>query len=234
MAGPLNVVDSGTNDTIDGINSPMTVTASAGSTGLLVFGATVGGLDFLGGNSSATVFTGAGTNTIAGGTGGLLLSSGGNDAVSGAAPGGATLFGTSNSSVTYTGAGNLLYAAGAGNETLNAAGSTGNNYFVASSIVGANDSITAGSGSDTMIAGAGSDTFSGGPGADTFAFFSQFTAGSHDFITGLTPGDNVALGGYGSAATSTSTSNGSTTITLADNTQITFVNVTNPANVHFG
>jgi hypothetical protein len=86
-----------------------------------------------------------------------------------------------------------------------------------------------------MIAGAGSDTFSGGPGGvDTFAFFSQVTAGSHDFITGLTPDDNVALGGYGPNATSTSTSDGSTTITLRDNTQITFVNVINPTNVHFG
>jgi hypothetical protein len=232
--GMLNVVDSGTNDTIVGINSPMTVTAGTGSSGLLVFGGP-GGLDFVGGDSSATVFSAAGSNTVAGGTGGLLFSAGGNDAVSGAPPGGATLFGTSASSVTYTGAGNLLYAAGAGNETLNAAGSTGANYFVASSIAGTNDSIVGGSGADTMIAGAGSDTFSGGPGGvDTFAFFSQVTAGSHDFITGLTPDDNVALGGYGPNATSTSTSDGSTTITLRDNTQITFVNVINPTNVHFG
>jgi Ca2+-binding RTX toxin-like protein len=116
---------------------------------------------------------------------------------------------------------------------LNAAGSTGNNYFIASSVVGGNDSIAAGSGADTVIAGAGSDTFTAGPGADTFAFFSKFTAGSQDFITGLTASDVVDLSGFGSAATSTTTANGSTTITLSDNTQITFVNVTNPTNIHY-
>ena len=230
--GSLNVADSGANDTIVGENSPMTVTASAASNGLLVFGG-AGGLDFVGGNNSATVFSGAGSNTIAGGSGGLVLNSQGNDAVSGAAPGGTTLFGSSGNSVTYSGGGNLLYAAGTGNETLNAAGSTGNNYFIASSIAGGNDSIAAGSGADTLIAGAGSDTFTAGPGADTFAYFSQFTAGSHEFITGLTANDVVDLSGYGAAATSTTTTNGSTTITLGDNTQITFVNVTNPTNLHY-
>ena len=98
---------------------------------------------------------------------------------------------------------------------------------------GTHDRITAGSGADTLIAGAGSDTLSGGPGADTFAFFSQFTAGAHEYVTHLTASDAVDLFGYGHAPKSTSTAHGSTTITLSDNTKITFVDVTHPNNIRF-
>jgi hypothetical protein len=228
----LVVTDSGAFDTVIGGHSHTTVTASAQSVGLSVVGGR-GGLDFIGGPNSATVVTGSGKNSIAGGTGGLVVTSHANDTVSGAAPGGVTLFGSAHHSVTYTGGGNLFYNAGAGNETLNAVGSTGNNVLFASRTKGTHDRIAAGSGADTLIAGAGSDTLRSGPGADTFAFFSQFTAGAHEYVTHLTASDAVDLFGYGQAPKSTSTAHGSTTITLSDNTKITFVNVTNPSNIHY-
>src|SRR6202034_3725056 len=89
----LVVTDSGAFDTVIGGRSLTTVTASAHSVGLSVVGGR-GGLDFVGGPNLATVVTGSGENSIAGGTGGLVVTSHANDTVSGAAPGGVTLFGS--------------------------------------------------------------------------------------------------------------------------------------------
>ena len=103
-------------------------------------------------------------------------------------------------------------------------------------VAGANDSIVGGSGSNSFNAGAGSDTFTGGgSGGDTFWFLASNTDGSHDYIVNFASNDVVNLFGYNEAASTTSVVNGSTTLTLSDDTQITFVNVTNITNnIHYG
>ncbi|MGD0102874.1 MAG: hypothetical protein ABSC06_02415 [Rhodopila sp.] len=231
-AGSLSVLDMGSADSITGVSSPTTVTAGAGSTGLYVFGG-AGNLTFVGGDSAATVVSGTGMNSIVGGTGGLLLGAYGNNSVTGQAPNGATIFGTDGSNVNYSGAGNLIYAAVSGNETLNAAGSTGTDALFA--VGPSNASIAGGGGTNLYDAGAGADTFTGGTGSNTYFFLAANTAGSHDFVTNLSASDAVGLIGYDPAVSTVTVANGSATLTLSDNTEITFVNVTNITNnIHYG
>jgi hypothetical protein len=232
--GALNVLDQGTNDTISGLTSAATVTGGTGSSGLLAFGGNAG-LDFVGGAAAATVMTAAATNTVAVGSGGLLVASGGDDTVTGSAgSGAATLFGSSGNVLTYTSPGTVLYAAGAGNETLNASGSTGNGTYFASPTSGSNDVIFGGSGTNIFVAGAGSNIFIAGSGTNVFDFLASNTAGNADFISNLTAADTVNLIGYNPAQTKVSTSGGSTTLTLSDKTQISFIDVASlPASIHY-
>ncbi len=158
-----------------------------------------------------------------------------NSTISGQAPGGATVFGTAGHDVTYLGGGTLLFGAGAGNETLNAAQSTGTNDVFA--VGSASVSVVGGAGTNLYDAGSGSDTFTGGSGSNTYFFLAVNTAGvgAHDYITNLSNADAVGLIGYNSAKSSISIANGSTTLTLSDKTEITFLNVTNLSNnIHYG
>jgi len=232
--GTLSVTDAGSNDSISALGSATTVTASPASNNLFVFGGSAA-LTFFGSSSAATILGGSSTNSIVGGTGGVLFGSEGNDTVVGTAPGGATIFGTANHEVTYLGNGPLLYAAGAGNETLNAAGSTGPNDLFA--VGSGNASIIGGAATNLFDAGAGSDTFTGGAGSNTYFFLAENTggAGNHDFVTNLSSTDAVGLIDYNPAASSIAVANGSSTLTLSDKTQITFVNVTDITNnIHYG
>jgi hypothetical protein len=227
----LNVLDMGTNDTVSGLSSPTTVTAGAGSTGLWAFGGS-GGITFLGGEAAATVVSGSGINSIVGGTGGIVVASNGDDTVSGLSPGGATLFGAADHSVLYTGTGNLEYAAGLGNETLDAGASTGNNLLFANTISSANDQIMSGTGNDTFVAGGGADTLTGGGGENTYFFLSKYTTGQENFITDAGGSDFVSLIGYDSTQSSVQTVGSNTTLTLSDNTRITFLNLTSLSSTH--
>jgi Ca2+-binding RTX toxin-like protein len=90
----------------------------------------------------------------------------------------------------------------------------------------------AGSANDTIVAGTGSETITGGAGSDLMSFVKSIVSvtSPSDSITNFTSSDAVALYGYGSsaaaAALSAATSaGGNTTITLSDNTKITFVGV---------
>jgi Ca2+-binding RTX toxin-like protein len=90
----------------------------------------------------------------------------------------------------------------------------------------------AGSANDTIIAGAGQETIVGGAGSDLMAFVKTVITGTHpsDSISNFTASDSVYLYGYGASAagaatTGAVTSGGNTTITLSDNTKITFVGV---------
>ena len=126
---------------------------------------------------------------------------------------GTTLFGGGDgSAITYSGhVGAGYYVAGSGNETLNASASTTN---------------------DTIIAGSGSAAFTGGSGLDTFIFYHSLTSlvgGGVELIANFSPADRVDLVGYGvnSATTALRTAvsdNAGTTISLSDNTKITFLN----------
>jgi len=229
----LNVTDNGSNDTISAVNSDATVTQGPLSSNLLVFGGS-GGLTFVGqGSGSATVIGGSGGITsVTGGAGRLLFFSGSTDATVDGGSGGSTLFGASGQVLTYTNTqgGNAVYQALGGNESINASGSGGNDTFWASTT--GNDSILGGSGNDTLFAGTGSDTLGASPGGnDQFWFLKQFTTGQNDVITGFTSNYTINLSGYNPSYTESylinnaTTSSGNTTITLSDNTKVTFLGV---------
>jgi Ca2+-binding RTX toxin-like protein len=213
VSGGLNVLINGNNDTVIPGNSPATITGGSASNNLLVFGG-AGSLDFTNGGGSATVFGGSGPVQAAGGDGALVFigGTGGNTVTGG--QGGTTLFGAASSNITYNGnAQGAVLVARDGNETLNGAGSSTN---------------------DTVFAGPGSATITGGSGSDSFLFFQQLTApsgGAHIVITDFSSQDVVDLSGYGGNAAGLAigaavVSSGGTTLTLSDNTQISFLGVT--------
>lgn len=87
--------------------------------------------------------------------------------------------------------------------------------------------IDAGSG-DTISTGNSPATISGG--ANIFSFVSTLTHGNADVIADVTASDVVYLTRYGSGDTATALGaavsfGGSTTITLSDNTRITFLGI---------
>ncbi|CAM2978577.1 hypothetical protein AA15237_0639 [Komagataeibacter xylinus NBRC 15237] len=92
----------------------------------------------------------------------------------------------------------------------------------------------AGSGNDTLVGGTGNDTLVGGSGATEFEFIKGKDGGTdiiQDF--GKSAGNAVLLSGYGATPASIQSmldqatiSGGNTTISLDDQTQITFVGVT--------
>jgi hypothetical protein len=90
----------------------------------------------------------------------------------------------------------------------------------------------AGTGNDTFVAAKGGAAMVAGPGQDLF-IFSNGAAGSANTILNFTQGqDHVAMFGYGTNAVADALANqtvafGSSTITLADSTTITFEGVTN-------
>jgi Ca2+-binding RTX toxin-like protein len=89
-----------------------------------------------------------------------------------------------------------------------------------------------GSGADTMIGGSGGDTMTGGGGANVFAFFASATDGAQVFITDFNASDSVDLGGYDPAQSAISIQDAATvssagvTLTLSDQTTITFAGLT--------
>jgi Ca2+-binding RTX toxin-like protein len=202
-----------------------TVAAGAGSA--TIFGAN-SGVYFL--QSSKTVFVDeGGSNTIVGGTGSTTIFGGaGQNLIFG--DGGPIQFvgsaGTAGTNVTFFGSANSgggSFAAYAGNETLNAGGSQSSNLFSAGT---GSDRMIGGSGSDTMFAGTGSATMTGGAGGDFFTFI-KGAAGGSDVITDFNSNDSLILVGYSAASVSAAigTAGSGSTLTLSDNTKITFQNV---------
>lgn len=224
---------SGTGDTVAaGGASLANITSAHDAT---VFAGT-GTLNFVGGDGASAVLGGAGgTGTITGGSGGLLFSANtDNTTVINGGSGETTVFGGAGSNTTFNSTtGQAILVAGLGNETLNAAGSSANNMFSASSDASSSALLVGGSGSDGMFAGAGVTTMTGGAGADSFVFYKAATAGQHDFITDFgTDDDGLFLSGYDPSQSASSLLNNAVvngsgvTITLSDNTQITFSNLT--------
>jgi Ca2+-binding RTX toxin-like protein len=208
----LSVLDTGTGDTIDAGVSFTSVTAPGGS---FVRGGS-GPLNFIGGTGPSTIVGGSGPETVFG------------------AKGLTSILGNSGGSVTYvnTTAGGLSYVAASGSETLDASLSMAPSSLFGGQNTSANDLIVGGAGSDLFTGSAGSDTLVGGGGQNGFYFWagSGGPTASH-VISDFSAIDYVVLGNYGSGAAAAAiagsvTTAGSTTITLSDNTKITFTGVT--------
>jgi Ca2+-binding RTX toxin-like protein len=209
-------------------------TVYSGGVGDVVVRVGSGTMDFIGGANNATVFgSGSNTTTLIGGAGGSITYA--NTASGGAeyhAQGGAEVF---NASLSI--GSNTVYGAygQSGTETL--IGGSGNDYL---DPLNAAASLVGGSGNDTLVgarfnstvAGSGNATLTGGVGSDTFLFKNGY-AGGHDYVTDLSAGDvvNLAYYGYNAAGisnliASAAVAGGSSTITLSDSTQITFIGIT--------
>jgi Ca2+-binding RTX toxin-like protein len=203
----------------------------------------IGAHDVVYGNASSLFFVAGGAATIFGGTGSDTVfgsatskgadlfeggSAGNNFLQAGNGP--ATLFGGGNGDQLYAGGDGLqqLHAAG-GNETLFGGYASGNDTFYGGS--GA-DQITGGMGTNTFVAGTGTATITASPGSTNVFDFMKTMGGGSETVTGLTDQSQVHidLSGYGKnevkyALAHQATTDGSVTVTLSDNTTVTFQNV---------
>ncbi len=240
--GAADVVISQGNDTITGSSALAgfadtvfgggsgTTTVITETTKNLVFNGGAGTTFINGGSGSDTVNLVSSNNSVQGGTGG-------NSRLSTGFSGSSTIIGGGNGDILVAnGTGSNTLQAGAGNETLTGAGASGGETFITGP---GNTFITGSSGNDTIFAGAGSSTVDGGPGADLFDIVSG-KAGGSVIINGFRPSENdkITLQGYAAGEVAKDLGNasvvpqtaaviGSTTITLSDNTKITFNGVTN-------
>ena len=252
----LYVQDTGSNTTLYGGNlGPETISAQGTN---LVAAAGQGNLLFLGGAGAVSLFGASGTaESIVGGSGNILYSDlGANASVTGGS-GQFVGFGGAGGTITYSSTSSIggatLVALG-GSETLSAAASSvGVELVGADTMFGVpqptNDVLVGGSGSDTFIGGNGNATMTGGGGkGDLFVFFKTATVnsvaysvgGGSTLITDFNSADTIFAAGYGASAAAAAinaatVAGGNTTITLADNTKITFAGVSSAStlNGHF-
>ncbi|WP_408886877.1 calcium-binding protein, partial [Komagataeibacter swingsii] len=143
----------------------------------------------------------------------------------------ATIYGTAGLDLTANIGATTTYYASSGNETLDGGLSTGKLYARAGS---GNDTLIGGSGYDTLRAGTGDDLFVAGSAQTEFEFI-KGKAGGNDIIQdfGKSAGNVVKLSGYDAKTSSiqamldnATIAGGNTTVSLTDNTRITFVGVT--------
>jgi hypothetical protein len=236
-SGASTVAASGTNAGILGTGGPLTVfntgaitTVAAGPSDVTALNA--GAMVFVGGSAASTIYGAAGgTETLFGGSGPLTFFTGASAGTVVGGSSGPTVVGGAGGSLVYAGdASGVTFLAGAGNETANAALSSQGNLLVGGSDPTGSNFLFGGSGNDSLFAGAGTETLVGGAGNDQFAFFEAATSGQTNFIMDFSASDAVFLIGYGADQATTALANaqslgGSTTLTLSDNTQITFVGV---------
>ena len=213
--GALSVTDNGISDTINASLGFTSVTAATSSS---FFQGGAGLFTFIGGTGGSTIAGGSGDGTVVGGTGTT------------------TTLGGQGGSIEYinTTTGGLFHEAGGGDETIDAGLSRGAVTLYGGFDTAGHNLLIGGNGDDTLTAGAGADTLAGSGGVNQF-FFQSFEGGpaAHSLISDFSFIDRAVLGGYGVDAAATAiagatTAGGSTTITLSDNTTITFAGVTNP------
>jgi len=237
-AGSLSVTISGANDTLSAATSgPTAVVASSNA---VVFGGP-SSLSFIGeGTGTPTIVGYAGSQeSLRFGAGGGVFADNGADANVTVGAGQATIFGGAGGVINVFGSqSGALFVGGAGNETVDASqsnmsGGTGNAFWAGSG----NDVLIAGAGAATLGAGAGHDTLTGGPGSDAFVFFAAQTAGANvTTINNFGGSDGAFILNYGETAAqvlATASVDGSgLTISLSDNTRITFTGMTQVSSLY--
>ncbi len=232
----------------DGVND----TVTAGTNGQTIFGGsgllTVSIIDnsvssgpagdvIVAGASTATVFDSVGGNSIFGGSGSLtFVGEVGSTPVADsilAGSGGTTIFGADSNDIAFAsapGSGSIVVVAGDGNETLNGA-NAGDFSFFASSDTSSSASISTqvigGTGSDYFSTGAGTEDYFAGTGVDVFALNTVGGSGASITINDFSAADSVSVDAANMDAANNGTLvNGNYTITLSDDTTVTFVGVT--------
>ncbi len=220
------------NDTIV-IGAPDSPGGPAGGDTLVLGAASVSVFDSVGGNS---IFGGAGsltfvaqaqttsttiTDTVVNGSGNTYL------------------WGANNDDITFastSGSGSLTAVAGLGNETLNGANAGSFNFFGSNDTTNAastNTTIVGGSGSDYFSTGTGNEVFVAGTGADVFGLNTVSGSNGADHITiyDFSAADSVSFNGQSQTDVNNAINSGTVTgnnltITLSDNTTVTFVDTT--------
>jgi Ca2+-binding RTX toxin-like protein len=216
-----------------------TIDAGGSGTRQVVIG-NASNLYFVGGDA-VTVFGGSGSDTVSvmGGSGNELLEGGsaGNNVLQ-AGDGRATLFGGGDGDQLFA-AGSRAQAlhAGVGNETLSGAAASGQDTFFGGS---GSDLMIGGAGKNTFVAGTGADTIMANPNRDNLFEFMKSMGGGAEVVQNLTDASQVhiELMGYGRneirrALEHQTTTNGSVTITLTDNTSVTFQNIGHLTSANF-
>lgn len=228
VAGATNVIVSdGTSDTIVAGAGSSTVAVYGGNA--LIFGGS--GSMVIGAGNGSTISAGTGAETIFGGnadvvfgnhsSGIMFVGGSGSASIVGSDKSAVTVFGHAGSDVNFYSSSTpgAVLLAGSGNETLNAAGSANDVFWANNQSVG------------------GAATLTGGSGSNTYNFVSVHAGGSY-MITDFSSKDAVNLINYGASADSSALSHvatvgGSAVITLSDNTQITFHDVTSLNSANF-
>lgn len=230
-AGHAFIVSGGA-DTILASSGSETVTAGSTTANAVVYGNASNIFMSFAGGGGATVFGGTGSDTISGGNGPDLLfggSVGNNFLQAGSGP--ATLFGGGNNDQLFAGGSGAqeLHAA-SGNATLFGAFSSGNDTFFGGS---GTDQIFGNGVDNTFVAGSGAATVSAIASATNVFEFINSTAGGTSLVEDLTNASqvNIKLIDYGNneaknAVAGQTTNGSSVTISLSDNTKITFQNIT--------
>lgn len=242
LGGGNNLVNSTGKDVIEAVSGSDTITAS-GDAQVKVQGVKAN-ITFIGGDQSATVLGGAGSETVFASAGGYFRGgTAGNNLIYGG-DGATTIMGDGATTIMGGGNGDRLYATGddktqifaaGGNETLDASLATGNDALHAGS---GNDELIGGFGNDTLTAATGSVTMQGGAGKDVFQFIKGDATQATITDFSSLEGDKVDLTGYGHnevnyALQHAQVSAAGTTITLTDNTKITFASVTDLSKTSF-
>ncbi len=242
--GTLNLSVTGSNDTVYAGSGAETIQTTNNT---LVY-APSGGipLNFVGGSGGVPTLVGGtgGSEHVTVGGSGISFSAGINDnSTITSGTGQATVFGSAGATVTFIGtaAGGAQFHAYGGNETLSGAGSTTNNLYYGSSVAGSTTNLIGGSGSNTFFAGSNTETMTGGGNNEVFAILRQATSvnagGAHVTITDFNSTDTIFMVGYDSTQSAStllahatgpaiSGSGPGLTLTLSDNTTVTFTNLT--------
>jgi hypothetical protein len=206
--GPGNnlVVASGSGTIATGLGSSTVVAANTSGSGNLI---DLHGTDLVNAAlGSNTINASGSSDTIIGGVGNLTVNFVGaaTAATVFGGSGGSTIFGGANSNVAFNGPGDLAYSAAAGSVTLNAAAASGNL---------------------TATLGAGSETLTGGTGTNQYNFIAG-AAGATDVINDTSlANDTFSFTGYSNPPTQAGL-----TLTLSDNTTVTFTHVTDLSQLH--
>ena len=242
-------------DTVIGHAGALTVNVATGGTPMifasaasLFFSGGSQAATVVGGSGADTIFANAGGGQVWGGSGDMLFVGGSGVSTAVGGSGMNTLFagssgrdmlvaGSGASTLVGSGSGGILVGlgsvqdvlvAGVGNETLVGSAGGGSDVLYANA---GTDVMFGGSGSTLLVAAAGNAQMVGGSGQDLFVF-DNGAAGGNDVIWNFVQGrDHVGLYNYGANAASTILQNavvasGSTTLTLPDNTRITFGTLT--------